>query len=297
MSSNSIGALLGLLIAAGLLLVVSRLGATRKLRMAERIAPYVGCRDPRQDEQSAVGALLVLLKPRLLSGRGDLALSLRLGRAGRGGELDRYRFDQVTFAAGGVIAGGALGLVLIAKGAPAIGVVLLAVFGAIGGVLVADRRLAKQGKARQRRIGQQLPTIAELLAFAVAAGESPVVALERVASTTTGDLSDEIRVSIADLHSGSTLDQALRGVADRTGSPDVERFVDGLIVSLERGTPLAEVLRAQAADARAADRRALMELAGRKDVAMLIPVVFFILPTVVLIALFPGIRSLQLVVP
>lgn len=165
MSSNSIGALLGLLIAAGLLLVVSRLGATRKLRMAERIAPYVGCRDPRQDEQSAVGALLVLLKPRLLSGRGDLALSLRLGRAGRGGELDRYRFDQVTFAAGGVIAGGALGLVLIAKGAPAIGVVLLAVFGAIGGVLVADRRLAKQGKARQRRIGQQLPTIAELLAL------------------------------------------------------------------------------------------------------------------------------------
>lgn len=86
-------------------------------------------------------------------------------------------------------------------------------------------------------------------------------------------------------------------MADRTGSPDVERFVDGLIVSLERGTPLAEVLRAQAADARAADRRTLMEIAGRKDVAMLIPVVFFILPTVVLIALFPGIRSLQLVVP
>jgi tight adherence protein C len=186
---------------------------------------------------------------------------------------------------------------LIANGAPAIGVVLLAALGAVGGVLVADRRLVTQGKSRQRRIGQQLPTVAELLAFAVAAGESPVVALERVAHTTTGDLSDEIRVAIADLHAGFTLDQALRGIADRTGSQDVERFVDGLIVSLERGTPLAEVLRAQAADARAADRRALMEIAGRKDVAMLIPVVFFILPTVVLIALFPGIRSLQLVVP
>ncbi len=297
MSSNSVGALLGLLFAVGLLMVVSRLGATRKLKMTERIAPYVGRRDTRQDEQSAVGALLVLLKPRLLSGRGDLALARRLGRAGRGAEVDRYRFDQVIYAAGGVIAGGALGLVLIARGAPAIGVVLLAALGAVGGVLVADRRLAKQGKARQRRIGQQLPTVAELLAFAVAAGESPVVALERVANTAAGDLADEIRVSIADLHAGMTLDQALRGVADRTGSPDVERFVDGLIVALERGTPLAEILRAQAADARAADRRTLMEIAGRKDVAMLIPVVFFILPTVVLIALFPGIRSLQLVVP
>lgn len=297
MSSNSTGAIVGLLFAVGLLLVVSRLGATRKLRMTERIAPFVGRLDARQDNQLAEGALLVLLKPRLLTHKSDFALALRLGRAGRGGDLDRYRLEQVIFAAGGVIAGGTMGLVLIAKGAPAIGVVLLAVLGAVGGVLVTDRRLVKQGKARQRRIGQQLPTVAELLAFAVAAGESPVVALERVANTTAGDLSDEIRVAIADLHAGLTLDQALRGVADRTGSTDVGRFVDGLIVSLERGTPLAEVLRAQAADARAADRRALMEIAGRKDVAMLIPVVFFILPTVVLIALFPGIRSLQLVVP
>ena len=297
MSSNSVGAIIGLLFAGGLLLVVSRLGATRKLKMAERIAPFIGRRDARQTDQSAVGALLVLFEPRMFTRKRDSALAIRLGRAGRGAELDRYRLDQVLFSIVGVIAGGVVGLLLIAKGAPAIGVVLLAALGAVGGVLVADRRLVTQGKSRQRRIGQQLPTVAELLAFAVAAGESPVVALERVAHTTTGDLSDEIRVAIADLHAGFTLDQALRGIADRTGSQDVERFVDGLIVSLERGTPLAEVLRAQAADARAADRRALMEIAGRKDVAMLIPVVFFILPTVVLIALFPGIRSLQLVVP
>jgi tight adherence protein C len=37
-----------------------------------------------------------------------------------------------------------------------------------------------------------------------------------------------------------------------------------------------------------------MEFAGRKDVSMLIPVVFLILPTVVVIALFPGFRSLHL---
>ena len=59
MSSNSVGAFLGLLFAVGLLLVVSRLGATRKLKMTERIAPDVGRRVTRQDEQSAVGALLV----------------------------------------------------------------------------------------------------------------------------------------------------------------------------------------------------------------------------------------------
>jgi tight adherence protein C len=81
-----------------------------------------------------------------------------------------------------------------------------------------------------------------------------------------------------------------------SGSPEVERFVDALVLAMERGTPLADLLRAQAADARAAQARRLMESAGRKDVSMLIPVVFLILPTVVLIALFPGFRSLHLFV-
>jgi tight adherence protein C len=86
---------------------------------------------------------------------------------------------------------------------------------------------------------------------------------------------------------------SLRAASDRMGVPSVERFVDGLIISLERGTPLVAVVRAQASDARSTQQQALMELAGRKDVVMLVPVVFLILPTVVAIALFPGLRGLQ----
>ena len=40
-----------------------------------------------------------------------------------------------------------------------------------------------------------------------------------------------------------------------------------------------------------------MEAAGRKDIAMLVPIVFLVLPSVVLIALYPGLQSLRLVVP
>ena len=93
------------------------------------------------------------------------------------------------------------------------------------------------------------------------------------------------------------MNEALLGVAERCGTTEVDRFVDGMVVALERGTPIAEVLRAQAADARSGERNRLMELAGRKDVAMLVPVVFLILPTVVLVALYPGFTSLQLIVP
>ena len=62
--------------------------------------------------------------------------------------------------------------------------------------------------------------------------------------------------------------------------------------SLERGTPLADVLHAQAADVREAGRRALIESAARREVLMMVPVVFLVLPVTVLFALFPGLISI-----
>ena len=66
-----------------------------------------------------------------------------------------------------------------------------------------------------------------------------------------------------------------------------------MVVAVERGTPLAEVLRAQAQDVREAGRRALMEAGGRKEIAMMVPVVFLVLPVTVLFAVFPGFTFLS----
>jgi tight adherence protein C len=73
------------------------------------------------------------------------------------------------------------------------------------------------------------------------------------------------------------------------------RFVDGVAVAVERGTPLAEVMRAQAVDVREAGKRALLESAGRREIGMMVPVVFFVLPVTVVFALVPGFYGLQLV--
>ena len=50
-----------------------------------------------------------------------------------------------------------------------------------------------------------------------------------------------------------------------------------MAIAVERGTPLADVLRAQATDVREEGRRALLEAGGRKEIAMLVPVVFIVL--------------------
>jgi len=68
-------------------------------------------------------------------------------------------------------------------------------------------------------------------------------------------------------------------------------------VATERGTPLVDVLHAQAADVREAGRRELLETGARKEVLMMVPVVFLVLPVTVVFAFFPGVVGLQLTAP
>ena len=72
------------------------------------------------------------------------------------------------------------------------------------------------------------------------------------------------------------------------------RFVDGIVVAVERGTPLADVLRAQAQDVRDTAKRDLMEAAGKKEISMMVPLVFGVLPLTVVFAVFPGLAAINM---
>ncbi|HET6755510.1 MAG TPA: hypothetical protein VFH23_16345 [Jiangellaceae bacterium] len=60
------------------------------------------------------------------------------------------------------------------------------------GVLARDNYLSTQVTNRERRILKEFPAIAELLALSVAAGESPVAALDRVVARSGGELSRDL---------------------------------------------------------------------------------------------------------
>ena len=109
-----------------------------------------------------------------------------------------------------------------------------------------------------------------------------------VVAALTPFVSDELRALLA---------RAFDGLAATTGLPLVARFATGISVAIERGTPLADVLHAQAADVREAGRRLLIETAARKEIAMMAPVVFFVLPVTILFAFYPGVLGLRLTTP
>ncbi|GMA18577.1 type II secretion system F family protein [Arsenicicoccus piscis] len=218
-------------------------------------------------------------------------------RCGRPADVDAFRAEQVVW---GAVAGGvglvvALVVVLQTDASP-IGMALLVLVATGCGVVAKDQALTREVARREALMLVEFPTIAELLALAIGAGEGASGALERVCRLSSGELSHELRLCLADARAGLSLPAALHLLADRTGLPSLARFVEGIVVAVERGTPLADVMRAQAQDVREESRRAVMEEGGRKEIAMMIPVVFLILPVTVVFAVFPGLALLQITV-
>ncbi|MGH3545142.1 MAG: type II secretion system F family protein, partial [Mycobacteriales bacterium] len=169
----------------------------------------------------------------------------------------------------------------------------LIVVGIAAGVLMRDWWLTRQVRRREQAMMEEFPVVAELLALAVTAGESPVAALQRVCRLCRGELSVELGRALAEARAGASLIGSLQAIGVRTSLDPLARFVDGMVIALERGTPLAEVLRAQACDVREAGKRELLASGGRREIAMMFPVVFLLLPITVFFALYPGLQSIS----
>lgn len=272
MTSPATGALLGLACGGAVLLLLSWGRARRPLALIDRIGPYAGI-------------------PGHLSAQ-SRHLSLPVRRERRTSTLGAPRpWSRVVV---GALLGAVTGGLLTLPEPSLAGVAVLGVVGAVAALWAQEARTRARCRSRARAIEEQVPVLADLLALGVSAGVTPVAAMDRAARHLCGPLGEDITAAMDRVRAGEAVEAVLVDLG--RSSPSLSRLVESMLIALDRGTPLADVLRAQALDARAEERRRLMESAGRKDVAMLAPIVFLVLPSVVLIALFPAVRALEVVV-
>jgi tight adherence protein C len=310
MTAGAWGSLLGAVFGVGVVLLVGRLAPARRAELHVRVLPYVRDLPPapgaRPVTVPGAGPFRAVFGPVLASAAaavervlgGSTSVRRRLERANLPLTVHELRVEQVLWGLVGLVVA-AVPALLLALRAPGrtLPLLVLCLVAFAFGVLLRENRLTAQATARERRVMEEFPTVAELLALAVGAGEGPVAALDRVATRCRGEMSVELRAVLADVRTGTPLSQALDRLAARTGLPAVARFAEAVAVAVDRGTPLAAVLHAQAADAREAGRRSLLETGARREVLMMVPVVFLVLPVTVLFAFWPGVVGLRLVTP
>jgi tight adherence protein C len=265
--------------------------------LTESISPYIGLQVVSKDNQSHV---VDILREFLTSGStspwaSDKRVLLELRKSDSSQTLISFRIEQIIFAAfSSVIFCIWVVLRLVVGNSLNPVVALISILVAfIGGGGFRSWLLKEKSRRRQKLIEEELPAILDLLAFAVSAGEPVATAMQRVAQTCSGNLSLEIRRLISGLDVGDNFILSLDRTQRELNSPSVSRAFRALMMAIERGTPIADVLRAQAMDARNLEARKLMTLAGKKETLMMIPVVFLILPLIVVVALYPGLIALN----
>lgn len=301
LTQTAVAVVLGSTLGIGVLLLASRAPRVGAPSLSRRIAPYI--RDvvdplglgpapsPLPTFRDAVRT--AALRVAGLFGGAD-ALGRRLAQAGWATDATGFRSRQLLWGLCGLGVGGLLvvGVTLLGRFTPP--AIFVAPVLAASALLLFDARLTWAARARASRVAEELPTVLDFLALCLSAGEGILDSLRRVGEIGSGELTGEIRRAVLTVGTGEPLADALIALGKRLQVPALSRALDQIVAALDRGAPLAAVLQAQAADAREDAKRALIEQAGRKEILMLLPLVFLILPLSVLYAVFPGVFLLRL---
>ncbi|WP_165063666.1 type II secretion system F family protein [Marisediminicola senii] len=303
------GAFCGVLLGFGLWSLVSLIPLFNRPRLQYRVAPYLidisaGARDllarRAVNPLPVVGTVLGPITHRLLTllggALGDTdATRVRLRQAGSTSSIEEFRSRQLLWGISGLGIGTLVAVAVSRAQSVSVivqcGIVLVC---GIGGVYLRDYLLKRVATARVARVTDELPTVLEFLTLSLSAGEGILDAIRRVSRVCVGELAVELAHTVAAVNTGVPFGDSLNRLANDLRVAPLSRAIDQIVGALERGTPLADVLRAQAQDARDEAKRALLETAGKKEVAMLVPLVFLILPLTVIFAIYPGVYVLQL---
>ena len=296
---------LGLSGGLGLWLIVSRVAWSSGSNLERRVAPWVSGISPeahkvavaRVHQRRGLSRALASRLPTSVSnalGGAASSVATALARAGRLETVEQWRLRAVEFGLLGALAGVVVGSssIAFARGSVA-GLLALTAVGIVAGVVLYRQLLTRAAKARTALILEELPVVCELLAICLTAGEGLSEGLIRVASRGSGPLSIELRAVNRSAALGVPLTDALAALTAKLDIAPLSRSLDHIIAGLERGTPLADILRTQATETRAEAGRRLQERASAREVVMLFPLVFLILPITIAFACYPGIVVIQ----
>jgi tight adherence protein C len=218
-------------------------------------------------------------------------VSARLLAAGLGRRISATTFlaFKSALALGGLVLGALFGGAAAGPG----GVLFAAIALAGIGFIVPDFVVSGKARSRKDRIRAELPDALDLMAVSVEAGMGFDGAISKLTEHMEGPLADEFALTLSEIRIGESRQDALKKLADRTGTPELSSFVRSIIQADQLGISLGRILRVQATDSRLKRQAAAEEKAMKAPIKMLFPTVLFIFPAMFLVILGPAFLNLS----
>jgi tight adherence protein C len=167
------------------------------------------------------------------------------------------------------------------------------VVGAVLGLVVAVGSQRRRRRRRHRRLGYELPAIADLLGLYVRSGESVHGAMQRVCVEATGIAAFEMSRAIESIDHGKAFVEAMRTAASNSAHPDGARLYELLAQAHRSGARLVDALEIFSADRRSAIARDMTEEGGRRALIGYGPILGLMIPTTLAFLIYPTLAGLD----
>lgn len=168
---------------------------------------------------------------------------------------------------------------------------IMAIYFAVMGYVLPGVVIGRRIKKRQKEMQRALPDALDMLVVSVEAGLGLNAALVRVSDEMdrmSPVLSEQLALVNLEIRAGTSREEALRNLADRTGLQDISSLV-GMLIQTERfGTSVAQALRVHADTMRTKRRQRAEEAAAKTTIKLVFPLVFCIFPAMFVVILGPA---------
>lgn len=162
----------------------------------------------------------------------------------------------------------------------------------LSGFMMPEVYLKNVTARRRETLNYVLPEGLDLLTICVEAGLSIDAAFRRVAKemqSSMPELSAEFELTAIELTYLPDRQQALENLAERSDSPAIAALVNALRQTEKYGTPLANSLRILSQEFRQTRSSKAEEKGARMPALMTVPLMLFILPTLITVLVAPAI--------
>ena len=296
--------LIGALVATSvtlLIVLVAQMIPTRTPRIGQRLAELndfnpgdreVLQRRRRQERRAQWEGLVEALGERITErGKDDRAVRKMLVQAGLRGSRALFLYQGIRVALPIGLAAAGMMLVAPALGLSFGGAFLTAVWLGAMGWVAPSFYIGRRAKARQKQLQLALPDTLDLMVVCVEAGLGLNQAILRVSEEirhVSMVASQEFAMVNFEIRAGTSREDALRNLGERTGQEDLRSLVAMLIQTDRFGTSVAQALRVHSDTLRSKRKQRAEEAAAKTTIKMLFPLVFFIFPAMFVVILGPA---------
>lgn len=170
--------------------------------------------------------------------------------------------------------------------------ILLTIGTTAAGLILPKTIVERTARHRTARIDYEVPELVDLLVTTIEAGIAFGAALQLCSRRVRDPLGSELRLTLGEQSMGLTMNNALQNMLERTNrSVSMRAFVQAIVQGESMGVSIGKTLRDLAIDMRKRRRQAAEERAQKAPIKLLFPLVFLILPAMMIVIIVPALRA------